>query len=158
MVGGAEHGSIARRFGLGFVFLWFFIGGIAHFALTPLEMSIVPPYVPNPRLVVLLSGVFELLGAAGILHRRTRSAAGWGLIALTIAVTPANVYMMEHPERFGVPYALLVARLPLQGALLALIWWSTRRSPRSSSLGSSSLGSSNRGATNPGASHPERPR
>jgi uncharacterized membrane protein len=131
----AERGGIAKRIGLGVVFLWFLLGGIAHFALTPLEMAIVPPYIPNPRLTVLVSGVFELLGAAGVLYRRTRSAAGWGLSALTIAVTPANVYMMHHAERFEVPYALLVARLPLQALLLALIWWSTRPSTRSSNLG-----------------------
>jgi len=131
MGGNPELRRRAKATGLGVVFLWFLLGGIAHFALTSLEMSIVPPYVPNPRLAVLLSGVFELLGAAGILYRPTRAAAGWGLIALTIAVTPANVYMMEHPEQFGIPYAVLVARLPLQAALLALIGWSTRPSPPS---------------------------
>jgi uncharacterized membrane protein len=142
--GGRQRGGTAKRIGLGMVFLWFFLGGIAHFVLTPLEMAIVPPYIPDPRLAVLVSGAFELLGAAGILYRRTRSAAGWGLCALTIAVTPANVYMLEHPERFDVPYTLLVARLPLQVVLLALIWWSTRPSPRASSLRSSTLGASNR--------------
>jgi uncharacterized membrane protein len=115
----------ARRLGLGFVFLWFLIGGIGHFAATSLEMRIVPPYVPWPRATVLTSGVFELLGAAGILHPASRRAAGAGLFALTIAVTPANVYMMQHSELFRVPYWILVVRLPLQVALLALILWST---------------------------------
>jgi uncharacterized membrane protein len=46
-------------------------------------------------------------------------------MALTIAVTPANIYMMQHADRFGIPYAVLVARLPLQVGLLALIAWST---------------------------------
>jgi len=115
----------ARRVGLGFVILWFLIGGIAHFAATDLEMRIVPPYVPAPRLTVLVTGVFELLGAAGLLLSATRRAAGWGLFALTIAVTPANVYMLQHAETFGVPYWLLLLRLPVQVALLALIAWST---------------------------------
>lgn len=115
----------AKIVGLGFVFLWFLLGGIAHFAATELEMSIVPPYVPSPRLVVLVTGVFELLGAIGLLVRRSRAAAGCGLFLLTVAVTPANVYMLEHFERFAVPYALLVVRLPLQVGLLALIAWSS---------------------------------
>jgi uncharacterized membrane protein len=119
------HASRASLVGLGFVFLWFLIGGIAHFAATDLEMRIVPPYVPAPRLTVLVTGVFELLGAAGLLLQATRRAAGWGLFALTIAVTPANVYMLQHADAFGIPYWLLLLRLPVQVALLALIAWST---------------------------------
>lgn len=111
--------------GLGFVFLWFLVGGVAHFAATDLEMSIVPRFVPWPRLAVLVSGVFELLGTLGLLVRRFRAAAGFGLFLLTLAVTPANVYMLEHSEQFAVPYALLVLRLPLQVGLLALILWSS---------------------------------
>jgi uncharacterized membrane protein len=117
--------SRAKTIGLIFVFLWFFIGGIAHFAKTELEMTIVPPYIPSPRIAVLVSGVFELLGAAGLLVRRTRRAAGVGLFLLTIAVTPAHIYMLQHPELFAVPFWALVLRLPLQGALLWLIAWST---------------------------------
>jgi uncharacterized membrane protein len=111
--------------GLIFVFLWFSIGGIAHFALTDLEIRIVPPFVPWPRAVVLITGVFELLGAVGLLVRSMRVAAGIGLILLTIAVTPANVYMLQHAEAFGVPMWALVMRLPLQVVLLAVIAWST---------------------------------
>lgn len=114
-----------QRIGVGFVFLWFFIGGIAHFALTSVEMRIVPPWFPWPRFAVLVSGVFELLGAAALLWPTTRRAAGIGLFVLTIAVTPAHIYMLQVPERFDVPIALLWLRLPIQLALLALIWWCT---------------------------------
>lgn len=118
----------AQRIGIAIVFLWFLIGGIAHFAAPDLEMSIVPPYIPWPRGAVLVSGVFELVGAAGLLYRPTRPAAGWGLFALTLAVTPVHIYMLHRPEWFSVPYWALVLRLPLQAALLVLIAWST--SPR----------------------------
>ena len=115
-----------RGIGLAIVFLWFAIGGVAHFALTETEMRIVPPWMPWPRAAVLVSGVFELLGAAGILWRPTRRAAGIGLVLLTLAVTPAHVYMLQEPELFpSIPYWALVLRLPLQLALLALIAWST---------------------------------
>jgi len=113
--------------GLGFVFLWLFVGGIAHFVATAAEMRVVPPFIPWPRAAVLVSGVFEILGAAGLVWRPTRRAAGLGLFALTIAVTPVHIYMLQAPELFNVPYWALVARLPLQVALLALIAWSTRR-------------------------------
>ncbi len=117
----------ARIAALVFVFLWFFLGGIAHFAFTEREMSIVPPWLPDHRLLVLVSGVFELLGAIGLLSVRTRSAAGWGLILLTGAVTPANIYMWQHADAYPmIPTWALTLRLPFQLVLLALIWWSTR--------------------------------
>lgn len=115
----------ARLAGLVFVFLWFLIGGLAHFLATNQEMRIVPPYVLWPRAAVLATGVFELLGAVGMLWRPLRRAAGLGLLALTVLVTPANVYMLQRPELFDVPYWALVLRLPLQAALLALIAWSS---------------------------------
>lgn len=108
--------------GLSVIFFWFFIGGIAHFMMTNTEMTIVPPTIPWPRAAVLVSGVFELLGAAGLLYAPTRRAALVGLFALVIAVTPCHIYMLQHPEVFPqVPYWALVARLPLQVALLAII-------------------------------------
>lgn len=127
---------ILKRVALVLVFLWFTIGGVAHFALTDAEMRIVPPFIPWPRAAVLVSGVFELLGAIGILIPVSRRAAGIGLILLTIAVTPANVFMLQHAEAFSVPRWALILRLPFQAALLAMILWSTwdtkaRRSPAS---------------------------
>jgi uncharacterized membrane protein len=117
----------AKRLCLGVVFCWFFFGGIAHFAYTDLEARIVPPWLPAPQWLVLISGVFELAGALGLLILRTRRLAGWGLILLTVAVTPANIYMWQNPDLFpNVPYWVLTIRLPLQLALIACLWWSTR--------------------------------
>jgi uncharacterized membrane protein len=122
----AGRGSRWRTAGWVFVFLWFLLGGIAHFAATETEMLIVPPWIPWPRAAVLASGVFELLGAAGLLWPPTRRAAGWGLFLLTVAVTPCHLYMLQQPELFpAVPVWALWARLPIQVVLLALIVWST---------------------------------
>ena len=127
-----QRGIRWQRAAMVFVFLWFFFGGLAHFVATDLEMRVVPPWVPDPRDVVLLTGALELLGAFGLLIPWTRRAAGWGLILLTIAVTPANVYMLHIHDQFpSVPEWLLWARLPLQLVLLALIRWGSRwRAPR----------------------------
>jgi len=114
----------ARTIALGFVFLWFTVGGLAHFVATDLEMRIVPPYIPWPRAAVLVSGGFELLGATGLLWRPLRAWAGGGLFALTLAVTPAHLYMLQEPSLFDIPYWALLLRLPLQVALLAVIAWS----------------------------------
>lgn len=118
--------SRGKLAGLAVVFLWFFVGGIAHFAATETEMRIVPPYVPWPRAAVLVSGVFELLGAAGLLWRPTRRIAGIGLFLLTIAVTPCHIYMLQRSDLFAsIPLWVLWLRLPVQLALLALIAWCT---------------------------------
>ena len=118
--------SSLRLVGVGVVFLWFFAGGLAHFAATETEMRIVPPYIPWPRTVVLISGAFELLGVAGLLFAQTRRAAGVGLFLLTIAVTPAHVYMLQMPQLFpSIPVWVLWMRLPIQVGLLVLILWCT---------------------------------
>ncbi len=116
-----------RYLALAFVFAWFFIGGIMHFARPNLFIKIVPPYIPSPLAAVYISGAFELLGAVGLWLKTTRSMAGYGLIMLTIAVTPANIYMLQHAALFSdVPIWALVVRLPFQLLLIWLIWWSSR--------------------------------
>jgi uncharacterized membrane protein len=119
--------TVWKSIGRASVFSWFFIGGITHFALTEFYVRIVPPNIPFPLAAVYISGAFELIGAFGILLSRTRRLAGFGLMLLTVLVTPANVYMALHPELFaGIPFWMLIARLPLQLVLLWLIWWSTK--------------------------------
>ena len=130
-----------KTIGVVFVFLWFLIGGIAHFAATETEMRIVPPWVPWPRAAVLASGCFEWLGAAGLLMRSTRRSAGIGLFLLTLAVTPCHLYMLQRPELFPIPVWALWLRLPIQGALLALIAWCT-----SPGRGVESVASTDRGS------------
>lgn len=71
----------------------------------------------------LVSGGCELLGAVGLLWRPTRRVAGVGLFALTLAVTPMRIYMLQRPELFDVPNWALLLHLPLQATLLALIAW-----------------------------------
>lgn len=119
--------AMGKKLGLGFVFLYFMGGGIAHFARADLFVSIMPPYLPWHYAAVYISGAFEILGACGIVLPALRLRAGVGLIALTIAVTPANVHMWLHPELFPkVAPELLGIRLLLQVMLIGLIWWSTR--------------------------------
>lgn len=117
-----------RYGGLAIVFAWFFLGGITHFTNTPFFLSIMPPYVPLPLAAVYVSGVCEIAFALGIVYPPTRQWSGNLLILLTIAVTPANVYMWQHPDLFpSVSPAFLSGRLVVQVLLIALIAWSTRR-------------------------------
>lgn len=88
-----------------------------------------PPYLSAPLALVYLSGLLEVLGGVGVLAPRFRKAAGWGLIALLVAVFPANLYMVAASEPFtaqGIPLWLLYARLPLQFILIAWVYWVTQ--------------------------------
>jgi len=124
-----HRGTRWQRVALWAVFCWFFFGGLAHFAFTDLEARIVPPQIPDPRDVVLLTGLLELVGAFALLMPWTRRAAGWCLVLLTIAVTPANVYMLRIHEQFDIPVWLLWLRLVFQLVLLWLILWGSRWRP-----------------------------
>ena len=83
-----------------FVFAWFFIGGITHFAVPEPFLRIMPPYIPLPLACVYISGAFELLGAFGIWFKPLRSLAGYGLMLLTAIVTLANIQMYQHQNCF----------------------------------------------------------
>ena len=124
-----QRGTRWQRVALWFVIFWFLFGGIAHFAFTDLEARIVPPQIPNAPDVVLATGILELVGAFGLLLPWTRRVAGWGLFLLTLAVTPANVYMLHIHDQFDIPVWLLWLRLPLQVVLLWLIVWGSRWRP-----------------------------
>lgn len=116
-----------RYGGLGIVFLWFFGGGVMHFINPDIFVAIVPPWVPYALAAVYISGFFEVVLALLIIWPKSRPMAGWGLVALTIAVTPANVHMWLHPELFPeVDPSALSVRLVIQVVLLFTIWWSTR--------------------------------
>lgn len=106
----------------------FFIGaGITHFTNPAGFLRIVPPYLPAPLLLVYLSGAAELAGGLGLLIPATRRWAAWGLLALLIAVFPANVYMLQtHGAGLPVPVWALWLRLALQLVLMGWVWWSTR--------------------------------
>lgn len=108
-----------------------FIGaGALHFVTPRPFDSIVPAWVPFPaRTATLLSGAAEVLGGLGLLHPATRPAARWGLLALLLAVFPANVNMAQHPQQFGLPGWALWARLPLQPLLMWAVWRAGRRGP-----------------------------
>lgn len=110
-----------------FVFTWFFIGGIAHFAMPEPFLRIMPPYVPFHLACVYISGAFELLGAFALWIKPLRSLAGYGLILLTVIVTLANVQMYQRPDLFpSIPEWALIIRFPVQALLIWLIWWCTR--------------------------------
>ena len=100
--------------------------GVLHFTHTRWYERIMPPYVPRHREAVLVSGVAEIAGGAGVLLPQTRPVARWWLLALLVAVFPANLHMALNPRDYRqFPEPLLWARLPLQAVFGWLVWRST---------------------------------
>ena len=95
--------------------IFFTYTGIDHFVNADFYLSIMPPAFPLHEEAVYISGFFEILGGVGVLIPRFRKIAGWGLVALLVAVYPANIYMAITPEAFpNIPLSLLYFRLVLQ--------------------------------------------
>ena len=94
----------------------FFINvGVDHFVNPDFYLGIMPPAFPLYAEAVYISGFFEVLGGIGVLVPRLRKIAGWGLLALLVAVYPANIYMALNPEIFpDIPVTLLYIRLAFQ--------------------------------------------
>ncbi len=110
----------------------FIVAGGIHFKNPQMYERIMPPYLPAHAQLVALSGAFEILGGIGAAIPQTRRAAGIGLIALLIAVFPANLYMATDAGTFAsfAPAWVLWARLPLQGFLILWVYNATVRSPK----------------------------
>lgn len=106
----------------------FIAAGANHFISPDFYVSIMPPYLPMHLPLVYLSGIAEIaLGGALLMWPRFANSAAWGLIALLIAVFPANLHMALNAELYPQFSALaLWLRLPLQAALIAWAYWYTR--------------------------------
>jgi uncharacterized membrane protein len=124
--------------------------GITHFIKPEEYAKIVPPQFGDKFLMVYISGFFEILGAIGLLIPFVSVAAAWGLIALFIAVFPANIYQAIHSIPIeNIPHHPLLYwfRLPFQAVFIAWAWWYTRKpeeQPGASSVASQVESSFNR--------------
>jgi uncharacterized membrane protein len=105
--------------------LFFIVAGANHFIHPDFYRKIIPPHFPDPSFLVVISGAAEIAGGVGLLISPLRKAAGCGLIALLIAVFPANIYMALYPGSIPDLHfapALLWLRLPLQVVFIAWVW------------------------------------
>jgi uncharacterized membrane protein len=123
-----------QKLGVGLRYLlaaFFILAGLNHFLNAPFYLKIMPPYLPWPLVLVYLSGVFEIAGGILLLIPRLIRIGVRGLIALLIAVFPANIHMAFNHELFPEyhPVALWL-RLPLQLVLIAWCYWYTVPSQR----------------------------
>jgi uncharacterized membrane protein len=121
--------GLGRKIGLFLLSFFFVSAGVMHFVSPEFFVAIVPPYLPAHRELVYLSGIFEIALGLSVFPVATRSLAGLGLIALLVAVFPANIHMAMNPESYieaGTTIEFLYWRLPLQFLLMYWAWWATR--------------------------------
>ena len=99
----------------------YILAGINHFRNPRLYVKIIPPYFPNPKLLNNISGIAEIILGIGICIPALTVISAWGIIALLIAIFPANFYMFTDKKAgMGLPKIILLLRLPMQ---IVLIFW-----------------------------------
>lgn len=105
--------------------LFFIAAGANHFRDVEIYRGMMPAWLPWPDRLILISGIAEILGGIGVLIPPTRRFAGWGLVALLVAIFPANLHvaLQGHLPGLNVPPWGLWVRLPFQLLLVAWVWW-----------------------------------
>ena len=115
------------------------LAGLMHLINPGFFLKIMPPYLPLHLELVYLSGVFEIgLGICLFIPRFSRFAA-WGIIALLIAVFPANIYLYQHQEIVPASPTVHFLRLLFQGVLIWMAYWHTRNTTFSKPMKSSQI-------------------
>ena len=97
------------------------IAGVAHFKYPKVYLKIMPPYIPAPNSMVLLSGIVEMILGFMLLNPGAQKIAGWGIIAMLLSFLPVHVYMLQNEKAsLKMPKWLLILRFPIQ---LGLMYW-----------------------------------
>ncbi|SEO80945.1 Uncharacterized membrane protein [Flavobacterium sp. CF108] len=99
----------------------YILAGFNHFRKPGMYIKIIPPFFKNPKILNTLSGIAEVVLGVLLMFSLTTQYAAWGIIALLIAIFPANLYMFQNKKAsFGLPKWILFVRLPLQVVLM--VW------------------------------------
>jgi uncharacterized membrane protein len=113
--------SSVKKVSLYIMSLFYVIAGIMHFVRPEYYTAIMPPYLPWHLGLVYVSGVCESLFGLLLLPRKTRRIAAWLIIALLVAVFPANIQMtINYSNEHNPGLWYTIVRLPVQ---IFLVWW-----------------------------------
>ena len=124
--------STTKRVMMGLLSLNLAVAGFMHLLRPEFFVAIIPPGLPNPEWLNVIAGLAEIVLGVFLLEPRARIFAAWGIIALMIAVFPANVYVAL--ENVGLPdgepgtgnAVVNWVRIPFQFLFVAWAWWYTR--------------------------------
>ena len=98
--------------------------GTNHFIKPKMYMRIMPRYLPNPKFLVLLSGISEILLGISLCFDPTRSLAIYGIIAMLVVFLWIHFYMLSGEKAStGIPKWILILRIPLQFGLMYWAWF-----------------------------------
>jgi uncharacterized membrane protein len=117
--------STVKRISLWVMAALYAFAGFNHLANPAFYLAIIPPELPNPEWLNLSSGLAEIVLGVFLLEPRTRVFAAWGIVALLIAVFPANLYAAAHNLGTDNP-VLQNVRLAFQAVFVVWAWWYTR--------------------------------
>lgn len=109
----------------------FVAAGLNHFRDPSFYRAMMPPYLPWHDALIVISGIAEIAGGIGVAIPATRRLAGWSLIALLIAIFPANLHMALHQVQapgMTIDPLVLWLRLPFQALFIAWVWLVALRS------------------------------
>jgi uncharacterized membrane protein len=106
--------------GLYILSFFFIAGGIYHFVKPKFYLYMMPPYIPNHQLMVLLSGITEIFCGVGLLFTATRSLLAWGIIAMLLIFFTVHIYMLTSDKFHKISKAFLWIRIVLQ---FGFIYW-----------------------------------
>ncbi|NOS84748.1 MAG: DoxX family protein [Ignavibacteria bacterium] len=110
-----------KRVSLAVMILFYTAAGLNHFINPAFYLPIMPPYLPWHLQLIYISGAFELLFAFMLIPEKTRRTSAWLIIALLVAVFPANIQMtINYVSENNPDLWISIVRLPIQ---LLLIWW-----------------------------------
>ncbi len=121
--------SLPQRIGLYAAAVFYVGAGIMHFVRPEFYLKLMPPYLPWHLALVQISGACEIAGGLGLLAPQTRRLAAWGIVAMLIAIFPANLYMATNPVEAGAAAIAPVirwGRLPLQAVFIWWVLWCTK--------------------------------
>lgn len=111
--------------------VFYSLAGLNHFINPGFYLPLIPPYFPFPEQINLVSGVAEMLLAIGLVFPRTRSRAGYAIIAMLAAFIPSHLYFIQIggciPEGLCAPeWAGWLRLMVVHPLLIAWAWWHSR--------------------------------